>query len=120
MNNDQVKRLLVTGSRYWTDRDKVARVLHPYRGQGLVLVHGKAGGLDLLAKDIWNAWGETEHGIRAEWEKHGKRAGPVRNQAMIDLGGYIACIAFPGPSSIGTWDCVRRAVSADIPTLVVQ
>lgn len=120
MSPNDAGRLLVTGSRYHTDRDKVARTLRPFAQPGRVLVHGKAPGLDMLCRDVWTELGLPALGIPAEWDKYGNRAGPIRNQAMVDLGGYVACVAFPGPGSVGTWDCVRRAVAADIPTLVVQ
>jgi hypothetical protein len=50
----------------------------------------------------------------ADWNTHGKAAGPIRNQAMVDLGADL-CLAFPRADSKGTWDCVRRAADAGIP-----
>ena len=50
----------------------------------------------------------------ADWSTHGRAAGPIRNQQMVDRGADI-CLAFPTSSSIGTWDCVRRAKAAGIP-----
>lgn len=41
----------------------------------------------------------------ADWAKHGKAAGPIRNQQMADYAD--ACIAFPGGA--GTGDMVTRA-----------
>lgn len=37
---------------------------------------------------------------------------------MVDLGADI-CLAFPTKSSIGTWDCVRRANAAGIRVIIV-
>lgn len=42
-------------------------------------------------------------------------AGGVRNQEMVNLGGYLVCLAFPLAGSRGTWDCVARARVAGIP-----
>jgi hypothetical protein len=47
----------------------------------------------------------------ADWTKHGKAAGPIRNQEMIDEADALA--AFPGGR--GTADCVRRAKAKGIP-----
>jgi hypothetical protein len=40
--------------------------------------------------------------------------GNYRNQHMVDLGARI-CLAFPLPSSRGTYDCMARAEAAGIP-----
>jgi hypothetical protein len=51
--------------------------------------------------------------FRADWTAHGKAAGPIRNQRMIDEGKPDLVVAFPGGR--GTADCVRRARAAGIP-----
>jgi hypothetical protein len=48
----------------------------------------------------------------ARWEQYGKRAGPLRNEEMIQSGADLV-IAFAGGA--GTADCVRRARRAGIP-----
>jgi hypothetical protein len=51
----------------------------------------------------------------ADWDKHGKAAGPIRNQQMVDKEpSYM--IAFPGGS--GTRDCARRADEAGIQVFI--
>jgi acyl-CoA synthetase (NDP forming) len=49
----------------------------------------------------------------ANWKKHGKSAGPIRNQLMLDVGKPDLVIAFPGGS--GTADMIRRARKAGVP-----
>lgn len=78
-----------------------------------VLIHGGARGADEGAA----AWAKSE-GIKAieykaDWKKHGKAAGPIRNQKMLDEGHPDAVVALPGGR--GTADMVRRAYSAGIP-----
>lgn len=82
------------------------------------LIHGGARGADEGAAK----WGWSE-GLRvlefkADWKKHGKAAGPIRNQKMIDEGRPDAVIAFPGGR--GTADMVRRAEAAGIPVMRVD
>lgn len=70
------------------------------------------GGADWLAK-CWA--GERRVPCRtmnADWNRHGTRAGPLRNQEMIDEAPDLV-VAFPGGR--GTADCVRRALAANIP-----
>lgn len=49
----------------------------------------------------------------ADWLKHGKRAGPVRNSAMVAHGveADARVLAFPRGPSPGTYDCIRKATA---------
>ena len=51
----------------------------------------------------------------ADWATHGKKAGPLRNQRMIDEGHPDLVIAFPGGK--GTDDMTRRALAAGVATI---
>lgn len=117
MTTAEPTRLLVTGSRHWDDVQWVEDALTRYRRRHLTLVYGKARGLDDIASAIWIGWGEKTSAHPARWSLHGKRAGGIRNQEMVDLGGFVACLAFPLAGSKGTWDCVRRAEAAGIPVV---
>ena len=121
-------RLLVTGSRHYSDRDKVQKALwswslvSAHMLGSLTLVHGACpyGGLDLLAAETWSGWGLPVFAVPAEHSPEGKFLGPERNQKMVDLGGYAACLGFPIDQSYGTRDCMRKAMAAGILTLEVQ
>lgn len=120
-------RLLVTGSRNYTDRQKVERALHPWAmlsarfTGGIELVHGKCplGGLDLIAEGFWAGWGLPVRAVPAE-NVRGRFLGPERNLKMVALGGYLACLGFPLSISNGTRDCMRKAAAAGILTLEVK
>jgi hypothetical protein len=82
------------------------------------VIQGGASGADEGAA----RWAKSE-GIRcteyrANWKKHGKAAGPIRNQEMLDKGRPDLVIAFPGGR--GTRDMVRRAEGALVPVYHVQ
>jgi hypothetical protein len=70
--------------------------------------------------DFWAyIWAKNNDGVEeeehpADWKKHGKAAGPIRNSYMAKLGADL-CIAFPGGS--GTTDMVNKAKRAGIPVL---
>jgi hypothetical protein len=49
---------------------------------------------------------------QGEWDELGKKAGPLRNQRMLDEGKPDLVVAFPGGG--GTKDMVRRAVKAGV------
>ena len=119
-------RVLVCGGRDFNDYDRVRKVLYDFCDEhklaeneykmpsGLTIVHGGARGADLLA-DQWAVvnWVPIEE-HKADWNKHGKAAGLIRNQQMLDTGiDYI--IAFPGGR--GTEHMKSIARKAGVPVL---
>ena len=83
----------------------------------VTIISGGAKGADTLAAD-WAAvnWAGYEE-YRADWNKHGKAAGPIRNQQMLDEGKPDLVIAFLGGN--GTNDMINRAKKADIEVIEV-
>lgn len=53
----------------------------------------------------------------ADWDKHGKAAGPIRNQEMADYAD--ALIAVWDGESRGTRDMIDKAIDGGLVTLVV-
>lgn len=82
------------------------------------IIHGGARGADSLAGRWAHENGVVCETYRAEWERLGKRAGPIRNQQMLDNGKPDCVVWFPGGA--GTADMVRRAEKANVPTLEVR
>lgn len=115
-------RLLVTGSRHFLNVSSVDDMLRSITYQyvlterDVVLVHGDAQGLDRTAARIAERFKWVTEPHPADWSR-GSRAGPERNQRMVDLGADL-CLAFPMRGSRGTWDCVRRAFDAGIPVII--
>ncbi len=112
-------RVLVTGSRHWRDRGAVRRALlevmdelDPDDVRPTTLVHGDASGADNFAALVAGYLGFTVEAHPADWSR-GRRAGPERNQRMVDAGADVV-LAFPLPGSVGTWDCVDKAEKAGI------
>ena len=104
-----VERVLVCGGRDFDDReflDVVLDSLHYFAGFRVV-IHGGAKGAD----DMAGRWASARHIVpevyRAEWDKHGKEAGPLRNWRMAREGEPDLVVAFPGGK--GTASMVRIA-----------
>mgnify|MGYP001577032477 CR=1 FL=1 len=112
------KVVLVTGSRDWRDSALIARVLEMLAPD--LLVEGGARGADRIAS-VW-AQGKGVKTVRvvAHWDEYGKKAGAIRNSAMLDLYPKADVVAFPLPSSIGTYDCIRKAVKRGHKVMVVK
>ncbi len=110
-------RMLITGWRDWPEshRGWIFGHLDENMSGATVLVHGQCpkGGADLWAERWALRHGLTVERHPADWDRYGKAAGPRRNTAMVELGADL-CVAFPGPGSSGTWDCVRKASDAGI------
>jgi SLOG family YspA-like protein len=79
----------------------------------VVIITGGASGVDSTATD-WAAvnWCQFKE-YKADWKKHGRAAGPIRNQRMLDEGKPDLVVAFPGGR--GTADMVKRAKAAGVP-----
>lgn len=87
-------RLLITGSRTWTDRAVIRDALRTWwdstgRNPDAVLVSGKCPkGADRICEEIWTRNGLTLELHPAKWQKPDgtvdKRAGFTRNAAMVD------------------------------------
>ena len=111
-------RVLITGSRHWTDEQAIEAALLSATanrpGKSITVVHGGASGADRLAGRLADEWGMNVEVHPAEWDKHGKAAGPIRNQKMVDLGADV-CLAFPMRGSRGTKHCMEAAHRAGIP-----
>lgn len=106
--------IIVCGGRDYRDRRAVYNALdrlHAKRGIEF-LIQGAADGADYLA---WQ-WAE-DRGVPcgsypALWNEHGRAAGPIRNQQMIDEGKPDGVVAFPGGK--GTADLIARARRAGL------
>ncbi|MFC8447603.1 DUF2493 domain-containing protein [Kitasatospora sp. NPDC057223] len=114
-----MSRIIVTGSRNWTDEAAVWNALDQatadHDPEHLIIVHGACPtGADLHAV-TWAAKHHVSHeAFFANWSAHGRAAGPIRNRAMVAAGADL-CLAFPLGPSPGTRDCMRAARNADIP-----
>ncbi len=110
-------RLLVCGSRDYTDRERVWSVLdrvNAKRPLGVV-IHGAARGADTLAGE-WAEAREVEvWRFPAKWGEDGRGAGHLRNQRMLDVGKPEGVVAFAGGS--GTADMVARAEAAGVTVM---
>lgn len=80
-------KVLVTGSRDWTNSEAVYRALAEQTGfeHNVTLLSGHCPtGADAFAERYAKLKGWEIELHPADWDKYGKRAGPLRNQAMVD------------------------------------
>lgn len=114
-------RIIFTGCRDWTDRWAIERVLiglkstwKNRRTDEIVIVHGACPtGADAIAAEEAKLHGFTIEPHPADWAKHGKAAGPIRNGEMVKLGAARAYAFWDGKSR-GTYDMIRQCTTAGI------
>jgi hypothetical protein len=107
-------RVLVCGGREYKDRRFLWSILDGIGPPAVSeIISGMARGADAFAAEWARRFGFKLHEFHADWAAHGRAAGPIRNQRMIDEGKPDLVIAFPGGR--GTADMVRRAKAAGIP-----
>jgi hypothetical protein len=112
--------MLVCGGRNYTDKAHLSATLNELlHARGIVrIIAGGAKGADTLAEE-WAKIQELECVVyHADWAKHGRAGGPIRNQQMLDEGKPNLVGAFPGGR--GTADMVRRARAAGIEVIEVE
>ena len=113
-------RVLVCGGRDYNDADKMARILDDMHAVTPFdsLIYGMARGADDLAKMWATARGIKRLGFPANWEGHGRSAGPIRNKEMIDRGKPDLVIAFPGGR--GTQNMIKQARTANVSVCCID
>ena len=91
-----MKRLLICGDREWTNTVAIIREMVKLP-KDTIIIQGCASGADTIAMKVAQVLGlellsaEDNHskktpGFPAKWNVYGRRAGPVRNQQMLDEG----------------------------------
>lgn len=113
-------RVLVCGGRDFNNIAFILTRLDKLHAETPIteMITGGATGADKHASD----WGKTKPEIvrwvcKADWEKHGKAAGPKRNARMLEWKPDLV-VAFPGGR--GTADMVRRAKAAGVKIYEVK
>ena len=109
-------RVLICGSRDFDRIDDIKHVINNLNDDDVV-IQGCARGADSIAEFLAMKRGLKVIGFPAQWTKYGRRAGPIRNQQMLDEGKPDKVYAFYSDKSKskGTKNMVKLARKAGIP-----
>lgn len=114
-------RVLVCGGRDFSNKHQLYTELDRIHAETPIscIIEGGAAGADYLAAR-WSVRANLNDHARypADWTMHGRAAGPIRNQRMLDEGKPDLVVAFPGGR--GTADMVRRAEKAGVPVVRIE
>lgn len=110
---------IVCGGRDYADEPTMRAVLCRLVEELRIdrIVTGGARGADTIALELALEGGLAMFVEHADWNKHGRAAGPLRNQRMLDRYPVSVVVAFPGGN--GTADMVRRSIAAGVPFVIV-
>lgn len=118
-------RILVTGSRTldgadaYRALDEILREIEAIERRWIgCVIHGGAAGVDALADRWARQKGVARWVFPADWQRWGKRAGPLRNAEMIRRGKPHAVAAIWDGTSRGTDHMMRIADRKGIPVYV--
>lgn len=123
--SDNEYRVLVCGGRDYDNREKMFKVLDnalrtaKESGKHFILIHGDARGADRLSHE----WAKARHvndviKYPANWDEHGRSAGPIRNRFMLTDGQPHVIVAFEGGR--GTADMIQQGKKAGVPVYEVK
>lgn len=110
-------RTIFCGSRDLTNSWHIWNALQHLDAHADTIIHGGARGADAIADYYARKMGFTVEVFPAEWDRYGKRAGYLRNQAMLDGGAdhVYAFVNKPIEESRGTAIMVDIARQAGVP-----
>lgn len=123
--NDAKRTAVITGGRdYKPSPEEFKEMLAILVRRGIErVITGGAPGVDthvhraLAGMDATGLLGLELVVMPADWNLHGKAAGPIRNKAMLSEPGVRQLVAFKGGK--GTWNCIQTAKRLGIDVHVV-
>lgn len=124
-----MRRVLITGSRNIKDLTPIRKVFLEIKekyGSVLIIEGGQKSwdpqarryyGVDYFAGELAKELGFELDVYPADWNAHGRGAGPIRNEEMVAEGKPDEAHAFHEDPNLGrgTADCIRRVKLAAIP-----
>lgn len=117
--------IIVAGSRSFSDMSLLCNKLDYYlqKQEKILIVHGGAKGADKCAAMYAKDRNIETKVFLPDWEKHGKKAGILRNIEMFE---YVSkfqnrgCVVFWDGKSRGTKNDIELAEKYNVPLRVVR
>ena len=112
--------ILICGDREWNNRKAMYRVMYGLPDD-TINVNGACRGADKMSTSIAEKLGFECREYPANWDKYGRRAGPIRNQEMLNKEKPHFVIAFHEniKASKGTRDMIHKAKKEQIPVILI-
>jgi hypothetical protein len=106
------RRIGIVGSRHFPSREVVQLFLKSLP-RDTVIVSGGAEGVDRWSVEIGESLGMKTLVFQADWQRHGRKAGPIRNVEIVS--NIDELVAFWDGESRGTLNTIVLATGAGLP-----
>jgi hypothetical protein len=115
-------KVIIAGSRHLTGQEAQDLVRNAISASGWAsqiteIVHGGARGIDSAAHAVVEALWPVKV-FPAQWQKHGPKAGPIRNGLMADYADALIAIPHKFMESRGTRDMIGQMRAKGKPVFV--
>lgn len=114
-----MQRILICGDRNWTNYDVILKSLSDehQRESVEVVIQGEATGADVMGKQAAIQLGIPVLSFPADWRKHGRSAGPIRNRQQLKEGKPTKGLVYHDflENSKGTKDMTKVLQKNNVP-----
>lgn len=110
-------KVAIVGSRDYPRLDLVRQFVRNLP-ENAIVVSGGARGVDKTAQNEAEKHGWTTEIFPADWSKHGRAAGYIRNQDIVDAADVV--VAFWDGQSRGTYHTINLAYEAGKEVIVIN
>lgn len=109
-------KVIIAGSRYYSDYEKLRSTCDWLLSKKLanpeyqvIVLSGGAPGADSLGERYARERGLAIERHPADWDAHGRAAGPIRNEEMAAMADALIAFPLEGAANRGTQNMVRLA-----------
>jgi hypothetical protein len=117
----KTNRIIIAGGREFSNwglfKTKVSAYIFLLDPEDTEIVSGDAKGADAFAENYAAEYHYPYKQFRADWDRWGRPAGPIRNRAMAQYGTHL--IAFWDGSSPGTGNMIEEAKAVGLKIRIV-
>lgn len=107
-------RVIIAGSRDYHDYETLLDLIRECPWEITEVISGGAKGVDALGERYANEKNLKLTVYPADWEKHGRAAGPIRNRKMAENADALLAI-MKGNNSKGTKNMIETAKKLNLP-----
>lgn len=113
--------IAICGGRHWTNGDVIDDFLSLLTHSGTLVVTGDCRGVDWYVGKYCHERDIPCRRKKADWDRYGRAAGPIRNKKILDEYKPKVVVAFHDDieNSKGTKDMLNQAKSRGIPTILI-
>lgn len=109
-------KMLICGGRDFIDTEYAYDAFEEFHGACPVtcVISGWANGADTLGMEWAKSRAIKVEAYAPDWDRHGKKAGPIRNQRMLDEGQPDVVMALPGGAGTAHMASIARKAGVEV------